>query len=322
MISISDQITLTEYNIITSELYNESNKFNNWPNTSLVNISNVIYLDFIKCFNKLIIKEENKVILVFSIEKLDWDSDYFGFNCARITNFIISDNIDKSLSENLNDLVLKFIDDFVTKNNIRFISADIDSWQNSTSQIIQNYGFRYILTWLDGFIPTKNLLQSIELPKGHSFGEVTQTDIEYFKYISNNQYFKGGRFYLDENISPAIAGQLYSTLIDYSFTNDDILIKYVINNNPVGIFICKKIVTYSLFNNLKVAALRFLLVDDKYRNLKIGKQLFNATLYYLKDKADIISTGLEIHNIKSLNLHSDLNFNFNYTHNAFHKWYN
>ncbi len=100
------------------------------------------------------------------------------------------------------------------------------------------------------------------------------------------------------------------------------MLVYRIKNQPIGLFICEKIVTYGPFSNLLVAPLRFLVVDPKFRNKKAAYSLFLNTLEYLKDKSDIITTGLDIHNLPSLNLHSKIGFKFNYTHNTYHWWNN
>lgn len=62
--------------------------------------------------------------------------------------------------------------------------------------------------------------------------------------------------------------------------------------------------------------------DPEFRNQRIAYKLFVKTLEYLKNKSDLITTGLEVHNLPSLNLHSKIGFRFNYTHNVYHWWSN
>jgi GNAT superfamily N-acetyltransferase len=113
---------------------------------------------------------------------------------------------------------------------------------------------------------------------------------------------------------------MYSSLVRSSFESGNILLSYRVKGQPVGLFICKQTKTYSQFAGLRVALLRFLLVDPQFRGRKIAQDLFIRTVNYLKENCDLVVTGLEIHNIPSLNLHSKLTFSFNYTHNAYHWW--
>jgi GNAT superfamily N-acetyltransferase len=113
---------------------------------------------------------------------------------------------------------------------------------------------------------------------------------------------------------------MYSSLVRTSYESGQILLSYRVKGQPVGLFICKRITTFPHFDGLRVAPLRFLIVDPQFRGQKIAQDLFIRTVNYLKDYCDLVVTGLEIHNMPSLNLHVKLSFSFNYTHNAYHWW--
>ena len=79
---------------------------------------------------------------------------------------------------------------------------------------------------------------------------------------------------------------------------------------------------YKFNKKIKIAPLRYLIIDPKYRNKQFGVKIFEHTLKYLSSISNIITTGLEIHNIPSLNLHIKLGFKFSYIYSVFHKWFN
>jgi len=261
---------------------------------------------------------DGKIIALSIVKELDWDSQHFGYKCAKIDYVLVNQTADIQIRKQALDLLVISVENDALNRNITFMSVSIDSWDAITSYTLQSHNFKYILTWLDGIHISKSKLK-LYYPE-HEIGLIKDSEVEVYKTLASNNYFKGGRFYTDPYIDDSAVDQMYAKLIISSYENNDILLSYRVNNEPVGLFICKKIVTYKHFNNLNVAHLRYFVIDPKIRQKQIGYDVFAATLNYLMNRCDVISTGLEVHNLPSLNLHKKLNFKFNYTHNAFHWW--
>lgn len=293
-------------------------KFNLYPSITIKDFCDYSLELLNKSFinGKLFISESNSEIeAIISIKTLDWDSNHFGYKCAVIDQYYYNTRHNQ---QKLCDVFNKMITDviiFVRRENIRFISISVNSWDTFFSTLLQLQSFKYVLTWIDGvYIPTKKLpILNVD----HEIGLIKAEEIPIYQRISENNYFEGGRFYLDQNFNKICVNKMYSELVASSFSNNDIMISYRINGEPVGLFICKKIIKMS---NLRVAPLRFFVINNGIRKKYIGLDLFSYTINYLMDKCDIITTGLEVHNLPSLNLHAKLSFKFNYTHNMFHWW--
>lgn len=296
-------------------------KFNLYPNINDNQVKDYL-LEIVENSyktGKIFISYDNTgIIALATLRDLDWDSHHFGYKCAILDQIFVKKSMNIATTKTALDKILIATKYYAAKNNIKFISVSINSWDTKISSALQNHNFKYILTWLDGLYTSKvkfNLKHS-----EHEIGIVNESELKYYKKLASTNYFRGGRFYFDTNIDSSSVNKMYSKLITSSYENNDILISCRIDGKPIGLFICKKIVTYKQFNNLKVAPLRYLVIDPKIRQKHVGHDLFAGTLNYLMDSCDVISTGFEIHNLPSMNLHTKLNFKFNYTHNVFHWW--
>ena len=297
-------------------------KFNLWPDVTGKNITRILLEDMNRIQDKgkiFVLSESNEIIALLAVKPLDWDSQHYGFKCAKIEYLLRNKTLRDDFMKNSLGIILDRFRGYCVESNIKFVYTSVDSRDFASNLALQKSGFRYILTWIDGIFRSSDKIPEMIEEKAE-VGMIKPDEIEYFKKIAPLYYFKGGRFYLDPNFNKEFVDKMYSNLISFSFENNYIMLAYRIKNQPVGLFICEKIVTYESFSNLLVAPLRFLVVDPKFRNKKAAYNLFLKTLEYLKDKSNIITTGLDIHNLPSLNLHSKIGFKFNYTHNAYHWW--
>ena len=298
-------------------------KFNLWPNVTDDNIAKFLFeeINEIQNTGKIFIATlHNEIVALLALNDLIWDTHHFGFKCAKVEYILTNTFLDNSIVEKALEQLLIELKKYCIRSEIKFVAASIDSWDIFTNLALQKAGFLYILTWIDGIF--KNYNKLVEIRDDTEVSIIKPEEVDYFTKISSINYFKGGRFYFDINFDRQLVNKMYANLIKNSYDNNDIMLVYRIKKQPVGLFICKKIVKYNSLSNLKVAPLRYLVVDPEFRNKKVAYKLFIETLKYLKDKSDLITTGLEIHNLPSLNLHSKIGFKFNYTHNVFHWWSN
>lgn len=301
----------------------EYRKFNLWPNVTGKNLVEFLFkkINEAQTDGKIFIATKfNKITALLVIKTLDWDTQHFGFKCAKIeyilTSKVLCDNIVEESLERILDAFQKYC----IESNIKFVNVVVDSRDYIISMALQKVNFRYISTYISGIFETSTALP--EIKSEAKVGIIRTDEVDYFKKISPLYYFKNGRFYLDARFDRQQVDKMYEALIESSFKNNYIMLVYRLKDKPVGLFICKEVVTYESFSNLRVAPLSFLIVDPEFRSRKVAYNLFLKTLEYLKDKSDLIETGLDVHNLQSLNLHSKLGFRFNYTQNVYHWWNN
>ena len=260
----------------------------------------------------------NEILGLLGYNILDWDTSHFGFKCVNIDFLLIKLNINEIAKQHaIKDLLLEYLQTS-KKLKVKFTSISVDSWDTSTCTILQEFKFKFILTWINGFLLPG--IKSIELDAEFIVELINPNEILLFQNMSADNYFTGGRFYFDSNFNKSSIKKLYSSTVLSSYQNNDILLVCRISGKPVGLFICRKIQKYTEFDNLKVAPLRFLIIDPNYRETMVAKNFFLQTIRYLQKESDLITTGLEVHNMPSLNLHQQMGFKFNYTHTVFHLW--
>jgi GNAT superfamily N-acetyltransferase len=320
LIDVGTEIKLNKDDLYSFLLNTQQSRFDLWPNVAGKAVVDLLFNEISGFHASNIIKTfyNNELVAILVFDFLEWDTSHFGFKSACIKNLITKENAERNVIGQCLEKSLAFFKKHCDKTGIRFVSIDVASQDMIKSVALQDAGFKYILTWIDGMI--KDLNNDIHLPKDSEVSEINSNEVEFFSKLAEEHYFKGGRFYLDSSFNKSRVNKMYGALVKSSFKNGEILLVYRVKEKPVGLFTCKKIATYKQFSDLKVAPLRFLIVDPKYRDREIGQGLFLKTIEYLSNKSDIITTGLEINNLPSLNLHTKLGFKFNYTHNVYHFW--
>lgn len=301
-------------------LQEKSTPYSTWPGHTKEN-----YLQF---FRNQLDLDNNSETEVFNystdthyycfiqVENQEWDSSHFGFKCARIKHIYLNEFLS---IEEINELCEKVISDllkYLKFKNYKFVFVDINSNSPILNYFIQRIGFKFIVNWIDGYLPS-NQIQGKIIEKNVL---INSNEVDDIASISMNHYYKGGRFYSDRNFNPFFVDKMYHDIVINSYNNNDIIVVERDKIKPIGAFISKPIKIYREFNNLRVAHLRFLVMDPNYRGRDIGYKLFSKMLELLSTQCDLIVTGLETNNHISLNLHNKFGFKFNYTHNAYHLW--
>lgn len=299
---------------------NINNPFLFWPKVTKDKITGLLTKSLLQDKNLgqyFFFERDEKVFLFFQIQNLTWDTKHFGYKCAIIKHFLIDEEINYGEVDDIKKHILPAFVNYLKDEKIRFLFADIPSQNKNGNYFIQALGFRFILNWIDGIWIPKHFGQNESV---FTVSNILPDEVDIFSKIATSSYYKEGRFYIDKGFDPNKVDKLYGDLIKNSFLSNEIILACRDGNIPIGIFVCKQIKTYTDFNNLKVAHLRFLLVNPAYQGKSYGERIFKATLEYLKNVSDLITTGLESHNLISMNLHSKMGFKFTFSHNAFHFW--
>lgn len=297
-------------------------RFSNWPGVYVQGVASNLFDDicnYKQSSGRLITANAgNQLLALLIFSDMIWDSKHYEFPC-RCVHHILSDNrLDQNLINLALDQMLCSFNKISLDEKIKFVSADLGSWDFNKSFALQKLGFRYVLTQIDGFVKDKIHFDSKD--DDVEVGIINPDEIDFFEKLSKRSYFLGGRFYADSGFDRGKVNQMYALLVRNSYENGQILLSYRIKGQPVGLFISKRIETYPHLGGVRVAPLRFLIVDPMFRGKNIARDLFIRTVNFLRERSDLITTGLEVHNIPSLNLHVKLSYYFNYTHNAYHWW--
>jgi GNAT superfamily N-acetyltransferase len=321
MISVKTGSLPDKEKLYTMLLNCEYKRFNGWPGADVQNVANYLCDDICqpRDFGNLITAlDGDRLVALLTYSDLDWDTRHYGYKSEHIQHLLTDNSLDPVLIGQSLEQVLGVFEQRCLDSGVEFVSADLDSWDFAKSAALQTAHFRYILTWIDGFVKEK--IESLQVFDDVEVSTARSEEIAFFEKISAQSYFSGGRFYVDPGFDRARVDQMYANLVRSSYESKQILLAYRVKGQPVGLFICKRIVTYPHFGGLRVAPLRFLVVDPQFRGRKIAQDLFIQTVNYLKDSCNLVTTGLEVHNIPSLNLHVKLSCRFNYTHNDYHWW--
>ncbi len=296
-------------------------RFNGWPGADVQSVANYLYDEICQpgnLANLITALGGDRLVALLTYSDLDWDSKHYGYKSGYIRHLLTDNRLDQTLISQSLEQVLSLFKQRCLDTNIKFVSADLGSWDFNKSFALQAAGFRYIITQIDGFVKEK--IDPIQRGDDVEVGLIRPDEVDFFEKLATRAYFAGGRFYADPGFDRARVDQMYASLVRTSYESGQILLAYRVKGQPVGLFICKRITTYSRFGELRVAPLRFLIVDPQFRGRRIAQDLFVRTVNYLKDYCELVVTGLEVHNISSLNLHVNLSFSFNYTHNTYHWW--
>ncbi|MCJ7448884.1 MAG: GNAT family N-acetyltransferase [Bacteroidales bacterium] len=299
---------------------NKDNQYNLWPEITTDQIRNLKLHQFIndeRLGETFIFEKDEKCYLYFQVHNLEWDTNHFGFKCGAIKNFYIDDELGFLEIDEIIKKIQPLFNKYLKSSNFKFIFADICSQNKNGNYFIQSLKFQFILNWIDGFWNSKD---KIKVNQNISVSEIKDEEIEIISHIASKSYYKSGRFYSDRRFDTVKVDKLYDSIIKNSHRSGDIILVLHENSFPIGVFVTKKIAKYEIFNKLKVAHLRFLVIDENHRGLNAGYNIFTSTLDYLQSKCDLVITGLESHNLVSLNLHIKVGFKFNYSHNAYHLW--
>lgn len=225
------------------------------------------------------------------IIKLEWDTNFFGYKVGKV---IAENELDEKVLKN-NDYQLIYIfsrealpNDVVKKNKLFLADEKIDLITDISSLSFNK-------------LPNKNLV------------ELTELDNDLLDLAFQSGHFS--RFKVDSNFKNKEFEKLYTAWIEQSIAhkNAEKVMGFLINSKVVGF------VTIALkTNNFDIGLIA---VDEKYRSLKIGKQLLEYVFNYaLKKNVNNISVTTQKQNQGAVNFYFKNGFSVNRTTHIYHLW--
>lgn len=254
-------------------------------------------------------------VLLFRLSR--WDTELFEYKVAIIDSIITRELVyDQSLKA-ANALLEHFLV-WCKTSDIRFVSAKVPALNLPVVHSLENFGFRYIESWIYNKYDLNKIDGLSEVPYELRLARPNDCHVmlDYAKGA-----FATHRFYADPFIPRQKADSLYEKWIITAFRDlqQEILVLDV-ENKPVAFMIYYKNDLRQYFG-LQFAMWKMALLNPASRGKKLGIDFFIAVMRHnRKDGLDVVESGLSMRNLASLNLHIRLNFKVISTLANFHKW--
>jgi len=231
---------------------------------------------------------------------LKWDSDFFGFNVAKLN------------TNNIDDAQLK-----ATLNELKNKNYKLIYWSVSPD----NYNLNKIAINNKGFLIDKKTTYSTNF-KDKFIADNNPNIIEYTDSVPNQELISlalqcgsYSRFKIDKNFIPNRYNDLYSLWINNSLQKRlaDIVFVYTNNNNLHGL-----ITLYSVNN---IGNIGLIGVDDNYRGKSIGTELINsAKRYFFNKNIFIMNVVTQLDNKIACKFYEKCGFKIIKIENYYHFW--
>lgn len=229
---------------------------------------------------------------MFKIERLDWDSSFFGYEVGKIE---------------VNDFAFFDFDNFIQRTK-KFKLTYFFSKEVITLPNVPLVDRKVVLFQACTEIGEVNniMIQSFNAEK-HSFDELKELALESGIY---------SRFYSDKNFKNQEYQKLYTRWIENA-VNDDTTFDIVIavsNNSIIGFATLNK-------KNSLLADIGLVAVSKNSRGLGVGKQLMQEAIVRSR-KAGFkeIQVVTQLNNLAAMNLYKSTNFKIKEITNIYHLW--
>lgn len=229
---------------------------------------------------------------IFEVQRLEWDSEFFGYEVGKIVINNKKDFFLKNWQSKIKEfkLVYVFSEEFINLDGFKLV----DRKATLSQKIDKNCHFE------------NTLIESFDI-NFHDYGALKKLALESGIY---------SRFFIDENFVNNEYFNLYSKWIDNSVLDKksfEILI--AINSN--------RIVGFTTINkkNDQLADIGLVAVAKESRGLGIGKNLINESILRCKNAGfDSIQVITQFDNVTAMNLYKATNFEIVDLTYIYHLW--
>jgi dTDP-4-amino-4,6-dideoxy-D-galactose acyltransferase len=227
-----------------------------------------------------------------TIKRLDWDSEFFGYEVGKLELDIIENfNLESFYQESKKfKLVYVFSIDFLDFKGFNLVDKKVTLYQEINTKVIAN----------------NNMIESFDI-KIHNYQQLKELAIESGMY---------SRFNIDKNFKNNEFLKLYNRWIENSVNNIaafDVIVA-LNDNNIVGFITLNK-------KNEKLSDIGLLAVAKESRGLGIGKGIINESIIRSKNAGfKGIQVVTQLDNLAALSLYRSANFEIKEITNIYHFW--
>lgn len=242
--------------------------------------------------------------IVNLITKLEWDSNFFGFNVAFLSCMHLTENI------------MHRIERFLKRENIRLVEYLCNCHNAQNVQLAEHYGFHFVdirLTY------TLNLHKPAQFNckevSGLKIRESCLSDAPYLVEIAHNSYLDS-RYYFDKNFTLEQCQRFYEDWILKSMKGkfDDIVFVALVDGKVAGFISCKH-------QSTDIGKIGLVGTAPEFQGKGVGKHLVAKSLEWFNAKKvshlDVVTQG---RNYAAQRLYQSAGFRTKTTQLWYHKW--
>ncbi|MEW5691868.1 MAG: GNAT family N-acetyltransferase, partial [Candidatus Hydrogenedentota bacterium] len=238
------------------------------------------------------------------VRKLEWDSNFFGFNVGYLSCL------------KLTETIAEYVESYCKKEKIRVLEYLCNCHDRRSVRIAEKFGYNFVdirLTY-ENNITNFNLM--VELGSGYSVSKGERKDVSHLRSIASKSYLDS-RYYYDVNFPVDKVSEFYQSWVEKAVYGsfDDFAYVLYYNKEPVG-FCTIKILKD---NRARIGIVG---ISEKYSGRGLGRQLLIYSLNNLKDKGIknvlVVTQG---RNYAAQRLYQRVGFITKSTELWYHKWF-
>lgn len=242
--------------------------------------------------------------IVNLVEKLEWDSQFFGFNVAYLSCM--------HLTQNIMSKVQKFVD----RENVRLVEYLCNCHNAESVKLAEKYGFHFVdirLVFRQQVLPEHQNL--IALPDGYSQRVAHESDIPALTPIARNSYVDS-RYFFDNHFPEERCQQFYEDWLRKSVRSqfDDVVFTICHNDQPIAFISAKK-------QSPTLGKIGLVGVHEDYQGKGIGRILISQFLKWAHSETlecvDVVTQG---RNYSAQKLYQNMGFRTKLVQLWYHKW--
>lgn len=237
------------------------------------------------------------------ITKLEWDSDFFGFNVAFLSCM------------HLTDTIYWRIDRFIQDEEIRLVEYLCNCHDARSVRVAEAHGFHFTDIRLEFTRSIRNEAGA-EPPEGLRFARAEERHIEELRRIAHGLY-TDSRYHFDENFPSDRVVEFYKSWVEKGVKGEFDHECWSVFDGDVPVAFCT-----IRFTSTDTARIGVVGSDAGYRGKGLGKRLLHHVFAMLEEKGmtslDVVTQG---RNYAAQNLYQSVGFRTKNTQLWYHKWY-
>ncbi len=266
----------------------------------------------------LAVKEGSEYIGFIVLERENWDSCFFGFDCYKIENIFVNKHGQEAI--NLKRKLFKQVFSICKKRKIGHLSIKTDTRDNSTIFVVESFGFYLVATMLRFIYFASQKRQHFR-----QIGKIRpyrKNDLKILRDIAKDSMFFD-HFHSDFHFSKEASDNVYVSLVENCCKGILADKVFVVEKakKVVGYVACKIYHDLNKILPLRIGYIRHLAVS-KSDGFGCGPGLQEVALNWFKNKVDIVESATTIQNLPIIKISVKSNMNIASSYLRFSKWFN
>ncbi len=260
---------------------------------------------------------KGQVIGLLSLQKSIWDTNFWGVEYVSIDQ-IYTISGDESEQEYTIDQLLNAAVGWCHDNKIQFVSVRASTYNLAAIHALEKNNFRYIESTV---INSNDIRHSnFQLPEDYKIRMPYKGETDTLVNMVEDAFITH-RFYADPRFPKVKVDDMYRKWVINSLESPNWSTIVLESDGKARGFFIYRIEDLRSYFKLRFAKWRMGVLSSSNHSKGYGVPLFQGSMQYVHDTADIIDSGLSIRNIRSFNLHNKLNFRIICFSSTYHKWF-